>query len=938
MLLRLLFFVFLLTMTVYPQIPPVETGVSQTLARWRAANYSDVRYRLNIKLEKQAPLMKGELEIRVNLTEEGAKNDLILDWRTTQFQNDKEKPYAKVVGVNNKTVSLIGGVDMPNYYVFNEHLGVSRFLLKTGENVIKIEFASPIKTSGAAVTRYVDKEDGAEYVYSLFVPSEASTAFPVFDQPDLKARFSLSLTVPRGWRAISNTEVESKFTIDTTHCRQNCDFDGFDFHETKPASTYVFAFAAGDFEVYRGCLYGDNKPEGKNVPNCLEASSRESETRDWSKIYVRKSQAEKFKPHAAETFRLNREAVKYLETYFDFKFPFPKYDLVLIPEFPFNGMEHAGATFLRESSVIFPSEPTKNDLLSRANVIFHEAAHQWFGDTVTMRWFDDLWLKEGFAEFMAYKTLEKVLPEYNAWKAFYERNKPLAYLTDSTKGTTPIYQEIPNLNSAKSAYGNIVYRKAPSFLKQAEFYLGEREFQTAVRAFLRKHQFSNAGWTDLLSEFNAVTKSAYVRDFSTAWVKQPGLFKIRLNQGDFVNSAQYKFVLNAEAQHSIEQNAERVMKFKILVINADGSRDIREFMLNPQRSSHRDTFPLSQNPALVFPNYEDYGYGIFLLDERSRAYVLENIRNEKDDFLRSMMWGTLWDSVREGELNPRDYVELAVKNIAVETDELTIQTILSRVSTAMNYYLSDAQRAESATKLEDLLVEKFTAAKTKGQRLTFYRAFLNIASSKKAQTVLKDILKANTGKQEPEAPKKNSAKDEKRAEFFELPALSTKDKFDIVTRLAVLGDADASRLLDELQKKETSDDAKRYAYAVGAGFGTKEAKEKYFNDFLNNKEISESWIESAFVPFNSVRHSELTLPHLEKALAELPNLKRSRKIFFVNGWLAAFIGGQKDEKALSAVNKFLANNPNLDKDLRLKIMENVDALERAVKIRAKYGK
>ena len=214
-----------------------------------------------------------------------------------------------------------------------------------------------------------------------------------------------------------------------------------------------------------------------------------------------------------EVFRLNREGVKFLEDWFDYKFPFPKYDLVLIPEFPFGGMEHAGATFLREDRVIFPTEPTKNDYITRANVIFHEAAHQWFGDTVTMKWFDDLWLKEGFAEFMAYKTLAKVLPEYNAWKVFYERNKQAAYLTDVTRGTTPIYQEIPNLSSAKSAYGNIVYRKAPSFLRQAEFYLGEDKFQTAVRAFLKKHEFANAEWTDLVKEFEMASK----QDLKVIW-------------------------------------------------------------------------------------------------------------------------------------------------------------------------------------------------------------------------------------------------------------------------------------------------------------------------------------------------------------------------------------------------------------------------------------
>ena len=350
-----------LSMNAFSQTPLIEPGVSQTLARWRAAHYSDVRYKLNLTLEKGAPLMKGTIEIRVNLSETGAKNDLVLDWRTTQFQNDKDKPFANVTGVNGATEILASTA--------NEHITIPKALLKTGENVIKINFTSPVKTSGAAVTRYVDKEDGAEYVYSLFVPSDASTAFPVFDQPDLKARFSLELLVPLRWRTVSNTK--------TTSVIQVRDLTRFRFAETKPISTYVFAFATGDFtEFAKSATVTGNL-------QILDESSKDNEL--VSSIYVRKSQAEKFKQHAAETFRLNREAVKYLESYFDYKFPFPKYDLVLIPEFPFGGMEHAGATFLREDRVIFPTEPTKNDFVTRANLIFHEAAHQWFGDTVTMR-------------------------------------------------------------------------------------------------------------------------------------------------------------------------------------------------------------------------------------------------------------------------------------------------------------------------------------------------------------------------------------------------------------------------------------------------------------------------------------------------------------------------------------------------------------------------
>jgi aminopeptidase N len=924
----LIFFVLLflaMTTAIFSQQPPIEPGVPKALAEWRAKHYSDIRYKLNLTLEKGAPLMKGEIEISVTLDEEGAKYPLVLDWRTTQFQNDKDKPFAEVVDVNE-------AFDFTVIQTSNEHISILDGI-KNGENVIKIQFASPIKTSGSAITRYIDKEDGSEYIYSLFVPSDASTAFPVFDQPDLKARFSLSLYHPKEWKAISNTEGKSWIENATGRKGTTTSFVT-EFQETKPISTYVFAFAAGDFvEVVEHPNLGFGKGNS---------------------IFVRKSQNTKFDVHAKEVFRLNRECVKYLEEYFDYKFPFPKYDLVLIPEFPFGGMEHAGATFLRESSIIFPSEPTKNDLISRATLIFHEAAHQWFGDTVTMKWFDDLWLKEGFATFAGFKALDKIMPEMNAWKAFYERNKVAAYQTDSTKGTTPIYQEIPNLSAAKSAYGAIVYSKAPSFLKQAEFYLGEKEFQTAVRSFLKKYEFKNATWQDLVTEFALVSKKD-LGIWAKTWVKERGLSVINYEDNWATNEKGKEYLFSQydkfkDAYDVLGENDEinflRQVSFNALVKFKNG--ETRVVKIVTTKEDILMSLKLPSDVDYIFPNYQDYGYGIFLLDEKSRNYILANVHNEKDDFLRAMMYGSLWDSVREAELNPQEYVELVIKNVATEKDETIVASMLGRANTALNYYIeseplavasgstrqtqnsknnSDAKLQPSATadgsdkaelirKLEDVLINKMQSAETLGQRITFYRSFLNVVSSENGREVLKQILNSK----------------------FQIPdfKLKTKDKFDIVTKLFILGDKDAENLLAELTKTETSDDAKRYAYAARAGISTAENKAKYWNDFINNQEISESWIEAAFVPFNSIRHSNLTQIYLEKSLAELPNHKRNRKIFFVNGWLGAFIGGQKDEKALGTVNKFLADNPNLDKDLRLKILENVDVIERAVKIRARF--
>ncbi|MBP7415448.1 MAG: M1 family aminopeptidase [Pyrinomonadaceae bacterium] len=1023
MLIRLIIITLFAAMTVSSQQsgPPIEPGVSQALAQWRAANYTDVRYKLNLALEKMSPVLKGTMEIRVNvltlprgvnfgggLRPNGAPSPspmrqpdpgipaIILDWR--KLKGHETDSTISNVTINGTSLGVYGSeayhLDMivsPYVIADQEHL-IFRDGVVPGENVIKLDFTSPILTSGSAITRYVDKEDGAEYIYSLFVPSDASTAFPVFDQPDLKARFTVQISTPRDWSVVSNTAVSSDEWVE--HWAEDKEAPSepnkvtlvnwwtidWSFQETKPISTYVFAFAAGPFEAFEDKGGNPSGSEGalRGVPSNERTlpTGRVSASGDAlsSHIYVRKSQAKKFEPHSKEVFRLNREGIKYLETYFDYKFPFPKYDLVLIPEFPFGGMEHAGATFLREASIIFPTEPTKSDHISRANLIFHEAAHQWFGDTVTMRWFDDLWLKEGFAEFMAYKTLEKVMPDANAWKVFYERNKQAAYLTDSTKGTTPIYQKIDNLSAAKSAYGNIVYRKAPSFLRQAEFYLGPDYFQTGVRAFLKKYEFRNAEWTDLINEIQKIMKydngtGRSLNFWAKNWITKRGLAKIRV-----------EIIKNRDSRNSrfttpgCRVNAENVLgdddfwdsRFLTLMWKGDKMERLNCFT----RSTNIDDINLTTNRyqrdldkegnfKLTFPNYGDYGYGIFLMDKTSREFVAKNLNLIDDDFVRSMMWGSLWDSVRENDLDPKVYVELVIKHLTTEQDETIIQSLLGRVGTAMNYYLPDAggpmqkpareqglntQRPSKAlanarasatddlrARLESVLLDKLQHAPTAGQRITFYRAFVTTASTAKGREVLKEMLsQGSSGSQRPAAAVSAGSR------HSDVP-LRTKDRFDIVTRLIILGDPEVPKLLAQLEKTETGDDAKRYAYAARAGIATAENKAKYWSDFTANKDISESWIEAAFGPFNSVLHSDLTLPYLERALAELPNHKRTRKIFFVNGWLGAFIGGQKSEAALAIVNKFLADTPNLDRDLRLKILENVDLIERAVKIRKKFS-
>jgi aminopeptidase N len=863
--------------------PDPQPGVARDLARFRAAHYSNVHYSLSVELTPGAPLLKGTEEVRVTLDE--ALDQLVLDWRVAAEKQGQPKARVFDIEVNGRAAGEVREV--------NDHLLIPGAYLLKGENVLRLKFESPIATSGSAVTRYLDREDNSEYIYTLFVPSDASTAFPCFDQPDLKARFRLHIIVPRTWQVVSNTDGEAAVF---EHAGRS-DVKVFDFLETAPISTYLFAFAAGPFAAF-----SDDAP--------APVSTR---------LFVRKSKAEKARKELAELFRLNRECLAYLSEYFDFKFPFPKYDLVLVPEFAYGGMEHAGATFLREDRILFPSDPTAGDLLLRAEVMFHEAAHQWFGDLVTMRWFDDLWLKEGFATFMAYKAIEaikKIAPQdYNAWKVFYQRTKPGAYATDATKGTTPIWQEITNLSAAKSAYGNIVYLKAPSMLRQAEFFLGADKFQEAVRLLVKEHAYGNAEWADLVHAFER-TSGQKLDEWANAWVKRRGMPDVRVswsaNRRGRINS------LTLKQDNILHEGGTWPMRVQLLLAHENSPPETLTVTMSGETETIVKQVTGKRRPAYVFANYADYGYGRFLLDEKSKQAVLNGLGAVRDDFLRALLWGSLWDSVREAELAPSAYIELAIKLVAAERDEVTVQSILNRVTTAFNRYLSPAQMTEIAPRLEQMLAERMQHADTQGQRITYFRAFQSNAMSNEARQTLKEILRGR----------------------LQIPGMTlrSRDRFDIITALLARNDEEAPALLTTQSAADQTDDGRRYAYGAGAARAEAATKKRYFDAYLNDKQLAESWIEASFNPFNTIHQSELTLPYLERALEELPTLKRTRKIFFVNGWLAAFIGGQCNQRALDTVHAFLERNQQLDRDLRLKVLEVIDNLERCVRIRQKYAR
>jgi aminopeptidase N len=855
-------------------------GIPRDLARLRAQQLQDVRYQLSYTITPKADFVAGQEVLR--FVQNADDRGILPEWL------DFREGSISSLTINGEPAST---------QIQNGHVELPAKLLKLGENVVMIDFKAPVGPAGKAITRFEDKDDGSEYIYTLFVPMDADMAFPCFDQPDLKAKFKLSVDSPVEWTVISNTPG----TI-TAALWGGSGAKRTEFAETKPISTYLFAFAAGPFEKVH---------DTPGLPG----------------LYVRKSKLQKAEAEAAAVQQVTADGIKYLSEYFAQPFPFPKYDMVMIPGFAYGGMEHAGATFLREESILFRTAPTHSDRLNRDILLLHELTHQWFGDLVTMRWFDDLWLKEGFAQYMAYHALNSLKPDENVWKRFYQAIKPAAYAIDSTQGTTPIYQDIPNLKDAKSAYGAIVYSKAPGVIKQLAFVVGDNQFRDGLRLYLKEHAYANAEWNDLVRALERVSKKP-LGEWADAWIRRRGMPQVdvewscdpklvtqKVRDREFIplGPQQGGLRLTLQQHDVLDEGGPWPVATELMLHYPDSDQSIR--MELKTASASTAVMLTGKCPVWVFANVRDEAYGRFLLDPVSRKAVMKDLGNISDVFQRALLWGSLWDSVREAEMDPREYIDLALRNLPTEKDESLAQSIIGRTITALHRYVSPEVRAQLAPKMEALAADQMQHAPSQDMRITWFRALRGVAETATARAQLKDML---SGK-------------------LMVPGVELRplDRWNMVATLVALNDSDAAAVLAAEEKRDPSGDGRKYAYMAAASRPDANTKKQYFDEYLHDPARPEDWIELSLGSFNWWNQSELTYPYLGPALDALPQVKRERKIFFMLAWLNAFIGGQQSAAAQKQVHDYLNTAP-MDKDLKLKILEVVDELDRTVKIRGKY--
>lgn len=838
-----------LTVVSVAELP--SPGISETLARERAAAVRALRYDLAFIIpDQRSSPVHGRLRMRFNLD---APRPLVLDFARPQEQ-------IRSLRVKGRDV---------RFTTTHDHISVPADVLRAGSNELVIEF----------VAGDLPLNRGEDFLYTLFVPARAHLAFPCLDQPDLKARYTLSLDVPAQWEAVANakmTRTEAAGQRRRVH-----------FGETEPLPTYLFGFAAGKFSV--------------------ETARRDGRV---FRMLHRETDAAKVARNREAIFDLHASSLRWLERYTDIPYAFGKLDFVLIPSFQFGGMEHAGAIFYNSANLMLDESATQNQLLNRASLIAHETSHMWFGDLVTMKWFNDVWTKEVFANFMAAKIVNPSFPAVNHDLRFLLAHYPAAYDVDRTAGTNPIRQPLANLDEAGQLYGPIIYEKAPIVMRQLEMAVGPEVLRDGLRAYLKGHAFRNATWTDLIRILDSRTPQDLAA-WSLAWVEERGrpvfTADLRLDEQNRVSR------LALSASDPLQRGLVWPQQLRLTLGQRDGSRDLPVYM-SDATAAVADAVG-SPAPSYILAGGGGLGYGLFLLDDSSRDYLLQHLEDIADPLTRGSAWVTLWENLVEQRVSPRAFLDLVVRAVASERDEQNVQRILSSLVRVFWRYLSPGERSDRAAAVEATLRAGLESATTSSLKSAWFSAFRDVASTPQGLEWLEKIWR--------------------REEKIPGLVLAETDEIAIAFELAVRDVPNAQQILERQRERTQDPDRKaRFQFVMPAVSGVPEVREQAFERFRSvENRRREPWVIEAL----QYLHHPLRQPHAERfirpSLELLQEIQRTGDIFFPARWADATLGSHRSREAADTVEEFLAQELQYPQRLRWTILVAADQLLRATRAR-----
>ena len=837
-----------------PSPPPdPQPGISLALATERAKTITNLKYELSFDIPgAPGEPIDGRAAIRFTRTDHAAP--LVLDFAP---------------GESHLTSVTVDGAESTVRAV-NNHIVIPADALKAGagaEHVVAIAF----RAGDAPLNR------NPEFMYSLFVPARAHLAFPCFDQPDLKARYTLALTVPARWQTVANgAEVAREVQGTRLQIR---------YAETEPIPTYLFAFAAGSFQV--------------------ETAERNGRT---FRMLHRETDEKKVARNRNDVFDLHASSLAWLEQYTGIPYRFGKFDFLLAPAFQFGGMEHPGSIFYNANSILLDESATESQMLGRASLIAHETSHMWFGDLVTMKWFNDVWMKEVFANFMAAKIVNPAFPRVNHELRFLTAHYPAAYAVDRTAGTHPIRQELENLSEAGSVYGAIIYQKAPIVMRQLERLLGVDTLRDGLRVYLEKFAFGNATWLDLIAVLDERTDRDLAA-WSHTWVEEAGRPQIateiavtlegRVNRLTFVQS---------------DPQAPRLLRWtqqiSALVGTASGAMSL-PVELQQERSDVSAAVGLPA-PLFVLPTGGGLAYGAFRLDDGTRSFLVLGLPELTDPLARGAAWVTLWDEMLEGRVAPAAFLDLAVRALPREDTEQNVQLVTRYLEEVFWRFLPPAERAAQAARVDEVLTAGFRrAGASSSLKATYFSAFRSTVTTPGGVALLARVWR--------------------RHERIAGLILAEPDEAGMALDLAVRGVPEGTAILEEQRGRFTNPDRKaRFEFVMPALAADEATRDGFFASLGEAKNRTrEPWVIEGLSYLNHPLRTASAEKHVRPALDLLAEIRRTGDIFFPKNWLDATLNGHRSKAVADTVRQFLAAHPDYPARLRRIILQSADDLFRA---------
>ncbi|NJQ03873.1 aminopeptidase N [Streptomyces zingiberis] len=757
------------------------------------------------------------------------------------------------------------------------------------ENVLTVDARCAYSRTGEGMHRFEDPEDGEVYLYTQYEPADARRVFTTFEQPDLKAPYTFTVTAPEGWTVLGNGAVEGEPVpaegSGTT----------WRFARTQPISTYITAVLAGPYhrvtDVYRRTL-----EDGTELEIPLGALCRKGLARHFD---------------ADDIFTVTKQGLDFFHEHFGYPYPFGKYDQAFVPEYNLGAMENPGLVTFREEYV-FRGKVTQASYEHRANVILHEMAHMWFGDLVTMEWWDDLWLKESFADFMGTFSQVEATRFTGAWITFANRRKAWAYRADQLPSTHPITADIRDLEDAKLNFDGITYAKGASVLKQLVAYAGREAFLEGARRYFRRHAWGNTRLEHLLAVLEE-TSGRDMADWSRAWLGTAG-----------VNSLTPEVVYDAEgriAELAVVQEAApaypelRPHRVAIGLYHREAGGLVRHRRVETDVAGARTVVTElagAGRPDLILVNDDDLTYAKTRFDERSLQTLHGHLGDLTDPLARALCWSALWGLTRDGLLPARDFLGLVLRFAGRESEIGVVQMLHAWAHSALVHYTAPDRREQRGRELaEGALGALRRAEPGSGHQLAWARFFAQTAGSAADLQLLQGLL-AGTA----------------RIDGLEV---DQELRWAFLEPLASHGAAGAAEIEAELARDATAS-GRRHATRCLAARPAPEVKERAWADVVESDALSNALVEATIAGFDQPSQRELLAPYVERYFAAIGEVweKRSIEIAMsvVRGLFPALQGNQE---TLDATQTWLDGHRDAPPALRRLVLEAHSDLARALR-------